>query len=464
MVRAVTRVTTGHQLRLASFWFGISFLWGSFLALVLPFLLVPEHPGPGNPALVPAGEKNTALALLEGAGVVVAMVVQPAAGALSDRMRGRFGRRRPLLAVGVLGGVVSLCLMSSIESFWLLVGVYCLLQVGMNTGQGAYQGLMPDTVPPEQFGTASGFVGLLTLLGQVAGTLVGGFVPPRLVTYPIAAVVAATAAITVLGVRERPAAAPPHSAREPGMRAGLRGYLAELRAYPDFCWVVASRFLIYTGLACIQRFAANYLRDNFSEYSLFGIVSLHSAQAATGVVAGMVILAGAAACYPAARLSEQVGRRRMVVTAALFGALASSLFFLGGPLSLIVVDAIPLGLAFGILASVDWAYMADLAPRRRAGKFLGFSNVATAGSQAFAPFLMGPVIDVVNARSARAGYQVLFVVAAAFFIAGAVLLRRVRIQRLHQEADEAAHVAWPPGDAALDQSPRGFRTRSGTAR
>src|SRR5262249_39568881 len=83
-------------------------------------------------------------------------------------------------------------------------------------------------------------------------------------------------------------------------------------------------------------------------------------------------------------------------------------------------------------ASVDWAFMADLAPAGRSGKFLGFSNLATAGSQAAAPTILGPVIDAVNAHSAgpsapgTGGYKVLFATGAVFFLLGAAGLRRVK--------------------------------------
>src|SRR5260370_19838303 len=104
-------VSSGTQVRLAAFWFGIYFLFGSLLSVVLPFLLVPEHPGPGNPRLVPEDAKNTALAVLETLGLLVALVVQPTSGALSDRMWGRFGRRRPLIVAGVAVAAVALLLM-----------------------------------------------------------------------------------------------------------------------------------------------------------------------------------------------------------------------------------------------------------------------------------------------------------------------------------------------------------------
>lgn len=431
------KLRTRQQLYLCAFWFGISFLWGSFLSVVLPFILLPEHPGPGNPALVAAGQKNTALALLEGLGLVLAIVVQPAAGAWSDRLRTRWGRRRPLIVVGALGGVLSLLLMIGAASFWWVVGAYCILQFSMNVGQGAYQGLMPDAVGGKQRSSASGWLGVATLSGQVAGVLAGGLLAPRAAMAPIAAVVGLTALITVVGVPEPPlpalTASPSRRSRGHAVRA-VGEYLAEFRRYPDFCWVVLSRFLAYTGLACIQRFAANYLRDSFHEYRLFG-VNLGGPQAATGILFAVVILCGLAATYPAVRISERTGRRAVIVAATVLGAIGSALFLVAGSLTVVVLDAIFVGLAFGMLVSVDWAFMCDLAPRNRSGKFLGFSNVATAGAQAAAPFMLGPVIDVVNGRTGAGGYKVLFAASALFMLAGGAVLTRVRTRRVDERSE-----------------------------
>jgi len=157
MGRASERVGWRRQLSLALFWFGISFVWGALLAVTLPFILVPEHAGPGSPALVAPDAKNTALSILETAGLLIALLVQPAAGAVSDHLHTRFGRRRPMIAIGALGAVASLLLIAVSPSFIYLVGVYCLLQFSMNVAQGAYQGLLPDTVPPDQRGRASGW-------------------------------------------------------------------------------------------------------------------------------------------------------------------------------------------------------------------------------------------------------------------------------------------------------------------
>ena len=434
------RLTVRRQVSLALFWFGISFVWGALFDVVLPFILVPEHPGPGNPSLVAAGDKNTALSLMETGGLIIAMVVQPAAGALSDRFRSRFGRRRPLIAVGSLGAVAALLLIAVSPVFVFLVAVYCLLQFFMNIAQGAYQGLLPDTVPQNQRGRASGWLGVATLAGNVAGVIAVGPLAPRVAVLLIAGVVAATAVFTVVGVPERSSAGPAAAQRPAAPRDSaprrLRGYVSEFGRYPDFLWVVLSRFLIFTSLAGIQRFAAYYIDDSFrGHYTVFG-VNLGSAQTATSVVLATLIFVGILTTYPAVRLSDHIGRRAVIITAACSGAVSFGLMFIATSLTQVVLFAVPAALCFGGVVSVDWAFMADLAPAGRAGKFLGFSNLATAGSQAAAPTILGPIIDAVNAHTAgpaghgTGGYRVLFATGAVFFVLGGLVLRRVRSRRL----------------------------------
>jgi len=383
--------------------------------------------------------------------------VQPAAGAFSDRFRSRFGRRRPLIAVGSVGAAGALLLIAVSPVFLVLVAVYCLLQFFMNIAHGAYQGLLPDTVAPDQRGRASGWLGAATLLGNVVGVVVVAPLSPRFSVVVVAAVVFATAAYTILGVPEQSSAAAQRvPAAAGGTRASplrrLRGYLSEFGQHPDFLWVVFSRFLIFTSLAGIQRFAAYFIDDTFrGHYTAFGI-GLGSAQTATSVVLATLILVGIATTYPAVRLSDRIGRRAVIVAAACCGAVSFVLMFGATSLTQVVLFAIPAALCFGGVASVDWAFMADLAPAGRSGKFLGFSNLATAGSQAAAPTILGPVIDAVNRHTATAsgpgtgGYKVLFATGAVFFLLCAAVLRRVNPRRAPsggsgEEADLSTRLA-----------------------
>ena len=53
-------------------------------------------------------------------------------------------------------------------------------------------------------------------------------------------------------------------------------------------------------------------------------------------------------------------------------------------------------MATGIFLSVNWALATDLIPQDEAGKYLGLSNIATAGAGAVSR-LAGPMIDGLNA-------------------------------------------------------------------
>ena len=83
------------------------------------------------------------------------------------------------------------------------------------------------------------------------------------------------------------------------------------------------------------------------------------------------------------------------------------------------------------LNAVNWALATDLIPKEEAGKYLGLSNLATAGAGAAAR-LGGPLIDGVNALRPGEflGYPALFVLASLCTLTGTLLLRRIEERRI----------------------------------
>ena len=73
---------------LNTYWLGLSFMWNSLHVIILPAVLL---------NFVPENLKNTYLGLLTFVGLVIAMLIQPVSGWLSDRWVSRWGRRRPLI-------------------------------------------------------------------------------------------------------------------------------------------------------------------------------------------------------------------------------------------------------------------------------------------------------------------------------------------------------------------------------
>jgi MFS family permease len=80
-----------------------------------------------------------------------------------------------------------------------------------------------------------------------------------------------------------------------------------------------------------------------------------------------------------------------------------------------------MGIGFGGLMSSNWALAVDLIPKDEAGKYIGLTNLASAGGSALAR-LTGPMIDFFNARRFGLGYTAMLSSAFASLLASSVLL------------------------------------------
>ena len=84
------------------------------------------------------------------------MAVQPVAGAISDRSRFNWGRRRPYILIGTVVSLLIIPGIGWVGSYAAVFLVYCLLQVASNIAQGPYQAFIPELVPASKHGLASG--------------------------------------------------------------------------------------------------------------------------------------------------------------------------------------------------------------------------------------------------------------------------------------------------------------------
>ena len=122
------------------------------MSVVLPALNKPVAESVFGP-----NKAEVARGILTSLGLLIAIIVQPVAGAISDRSSSRFGRRRPFMLGGTAVGLIALAIVAFSGSWWILLLGYILLQFGDNLSQGAYQGLMPDVVPEDKRGKASAY-------------------------------------------------------------------------------------------------------------------------------------------------------------------------------------------------------------------------------------------------------------------------------------------------------------------
>src|ERR671928_595002 len=126
-----------------------------------------------NPLFLLIGAKPDQLPILNLAGPVTGLIIQPLIGAISDRTWSpRWGRRRPFVTSGAILCSVILFLFPFVGFLWLGVICFWLLDAGNNTSMEPYRAFISDRLPKSQlargFLTQSMFTGAGAVLANVS--------------------------------------------------------------------------------------------------------------------------------------------------------------------------------------------------------------------------------------------------------------------------------------------------------
>jgi len=412
------KVSGWYLFALNAYWIGLGFMWNSLHVTILPAVLL---------NYVPADKKNTWLGLLTFFGLILAMVIQPLAGAVSDRWAGRLGRRRPFIWFGTLVSLVFLCLLAFVGGLPALFIGYIGLQVFSNIANGPMLGWLPDEVPAEQLGMASGVKTVADMIGVILSSVLMGFLisgqnaDPRKSILTILTFVAVFAAITLLGGRERVAVV----VRPPVVQwKSLWKEVFNFKAEGDrnYWRLIFSRFLYLVGIYGFQSFAQYFIRDRFPNQDPILFIQL---------VMGIFVVVLISVSLLSGYLGDHYGRKRMHILSGVVGAVgAVLLIFARTPLQLILFSCF-MGIGLGLFMTTNWAMANQMAPASEAGKYMGLTNLATAGSGAIAR-LEGPMIDGFNNAAAGAfwGWTAMFVVSAILMLASSLAMRNVPDTRI----------------------------------
>jgi len=406
-------------IKITIFGFALSALWSSLHAIILPLRLLD---------FVAESQKNTYLGLLTFTGLLLAIIVQPIAGAISDRSGFSWGRRRPYILIGAILVVLLLPGIGFCGSYVAIFIIYCLVQVSSNTAQGPYQAFIPDLVPEGRRGLASGVKTLLEVLGGVALLYPVAFFMERyspgegaswlwMALSALAIALLGVMIATVITVRERPGVG---GSQLPLLSTLYKSFQIDIKANRNFVWFLVSRLFILMAFTTLQTFALYFLRD---------VVEVASPAAATAKFSIVAVAGMLAAVYPAGRLSDRVGRQPIAVTSGLVSALGISLIFLfQHSYTLIMLCGGLVGIAFGAFMSTNWALATDLVAKGEEARYLGLTNLATAGGGALAR-LIGPVIDFFNTYDTKLGYQIMLLACFIYFVVGSLLLLKIKVPR-----------------------------------
>jgi MFS family permease len=429
-------LTMRGQLLLSNLWFALNFQSGAFLPIVVTTQVL---------LFVSDSSKVALLGALSALGTIAGLLTQPLIGTLSDRTRLAYGRRRPYILLGAILALIGMLLMAQTESLPIFVLAFLLVQIATNGSTAAYQSLLPDRVPPEQRGAASGYMGLMSLIGTfgslaAAGYLFSDFAPGPNTNSEIrdgagafyllsGALILATTLITVIGVTERSTPAPrPTASRIADQlprtlerwRQFLRLWIEPLHQH-NFRWVFLTRFSLMMGLWLFQTFIEYYLDD---------VLHLTNFIQATSILAGLALVGALASAIVAGWLSDHIGRVRIVFAASGLMTLAATTFVIAPAALILWPMAVVFGLGYGSYFSVDWALAVDTLPSLQAmGKDMGIWSIASNLPTVIAPVIGSAIIVALSAFNETAlGYRLVFAVAALAFIIATAFIIKVREQ------------------------------------
>lgn len=434
----------GH-ISLSALWLGINAISAALLPLVLPVQIL-LFVAPGD---VGSAQQAEFLGWLSAFGSVIALLAPPLVGALSDRSTSPWGRRRPYILAGVAISVLGAWTMARATDLTVLIIAFLILNLGFNVAIGAYEGLLPDNTPESQRGAASGYLGLMTILGNVGSLALAGWLfasvtsanantsagraaitHGSLVFYGLTAIAMIVTTVITLGwTHETPLNADQVAALRPAAARGnwverrlgsLRAlWLAPWRSH-NFTWVFLTRAFVMMGLTLFL---------TFIEYYFANVIGVTSFVSATAVLAGLALVGAVLSALVLGILSDRMNRTLLVGVSSGLMALPALVFVIAPT----QIPLWPLGLVFGLgygaYTSVDWALAVDALPvQANAGKDLGIWSAASTLPAILAPALGGAVIALVIALGGATalGYQAIFALAAACLALGAICVSFIR--------------------------------------
>jgi Na+/melibiose symporter-like transporter len=432
---------------------GWAAVWMAMLVVLVP-KQVGDLPGVGDK------HKGKALGTVLLCAGVISIFEPPLVGWLSDNTRTRFGRRRVWIVAGTVGMCISMLFLAQCNTLGSLIGVFMLVQFFSNWSSTAFLALLPDVVPADQLGQASGFFAASCAVGQIIGAGSGAFAStvgiPRTYLYLVVFFLLMLCITVVSGIAQED----PHlgdydkDVREEGghgdgdgglqdendaegqdqvqnnaspscnstMRKTMSIFAGSLLTNADFRWVWITRFLFNCGISIVQGFLQYFVADRIplKGWDSTTLVSVLFVP----IVVGAILFASVCGY-----LSDKWGGQRKIFV------YVSGIVQILCAIALMFVTSFPLGMVigfffgagFGTFTSVDLAMAVDVLRNDRLGRDLGIWYISAVIPQLIMTPLGGHLLDGVRAiYGVAAGYQSIYGMAALCMIVGTVLVRKIK--------------------------------------
>ena len=393
-----------------------------------------------NPIFLFLGAPEDMLPILNIAGPVTGLIVQPIIGALSDKTWSlKWGRRKPYFLIGALLGSICLFMFPHSPVLWFAVGLLWILDVGNNVAMEPYRAFVGDKLPEKQLSLGyqmqSLFCGLGTLLAtgsillfqylfgeeaDVAGTI------PQWIYYSfyIGAILSLT---TILwSVFKTPEIAPSEAELKEINKIKTLSLFNKMvkpfieisdavKEMPKFMWKIGAVYLFqWYALFVYWQFSTPLFMKTMG-YSISEAGSQSAAMSLTYNTTTMLI---ALILVP---LTLRFGNKKMYAM-SLFGT-ALALFcipFITDPL-LVLIPMILFGIGWAAMMGIPYTMVSKIVPQERRGVYMGILNMMIVIPMGIETLTFGPIYKYLLADNAV--FAMLF--AGVFFAIAALLALRL---------------------------------------
>ena len=347
-------------------------------------------------------------------GSILSVIGSPFFGSLSDRTRGRFGRRKPWLVMGsslmLIGGLVT-----GIAPNLAVVALgWAIAQLGFSATISVFFGLIPDLIPENQRGRLSGGIGLVTSLVVLGGiTFASQNVTNPLVMMTVPGIVAFVFVMVLVFVIGQSDVV---SSDLPVSRYAAKEFFGSFFINPlkhrDFAWNWISRFLFGISMVGLQTYATYFLIDAVG-------LDIEQSAAHYAMVTAISTPVSIVCFIASGWLSDKIGRRKMfVIVAAIVCAIGFSIAAINPTATGFLVAFLVLSVGQSFYLTVDIAIAASLIPDpTQAAKAMGVYQVSTT-----APGLIVPILGAVILTTASAYIPFFICLAVAALLAAVTIL------------------------------------------
>jgi len=401
-----------------------------------------------NPIFLFLGAEEEILPILNIAGPITGLIVQPIIGAISDKTWSpRWGRRKPFFLIGALMGSICLFAFPLSPALWFAVGLLWILDVGNNMAMEPYRAFVGDKLPESQFSMGyqmqSLFVGAGILLANASiflfqdwfggGQEVEGTVPKWLYySFFIGSFLSiATILWSVLKTPEIPptdeelADINKHKALPFAERVKVPFVeIAEaVKKMPKFMWKLSAVYLFqWYALFVYWQFITPLFR-----VSLGYDTSEAAAQAAKMSTTYNIVTAVVALVL--VPLTMRFGGKK-VYALSLLGT-AAALFaipYIQDPVY-VLFPMVLFGIGWAAMMGIPYSMVSKVVPQERRGVYMGILNMMIVIPMGIETLTFGPIFK--NLLGSNSVNAMLF--AAVCFAIAAILAMRLNVKKAKKE-------------------------------